>query len=123
MKTKNIFELDSKVSIYVPSTCNVNEADTNDLQGKFVTLVIKQFSEMFGGATATDAVGGWLSEDKGIVTEKIKIVYAYCTKDSFAKNYHNVLTIAQKICTEMKQEAVTIEYNGKAAFITPTMTA
>ena len=118
-----LFELDSKVSIYVPSTCNVDKADDTDLQGKFVNLLIMEFSEMFGGATATDAVGGWFSKDAGIVKETVKIVYAYCTKEGFLNHIDRVLALAQQICIEMKQEAVTVEYNGKVAFITPEMAA
>ena len=74
---------------------------------------------MFGGATATAAVGGWFSQDKGVVTEKITIVYAYCTKEAFTKSSERVLEIAHQMCVEMHQEAITVEYNGKVAFITP----
>ena len=49
------YDLDSKVSIYVPSTVNVNEPVDNKQQ---VIAVIRQLSTMFGGATASDAVGG-----------------------------------------------------------------
>ena len=68
MKEAFIFDLDSKVSIYVPSTTDVNKADNEGLQERFVNLTIKEFSELFGGATATDAIGGWFSKEKGIVT-------------------------------------------------------
>lgn len=118
-----LFELDSRVSIYVPSTCDVDKADEGDLQGKFVNIIIKEFSEMFGGATATDAIGGWFSKDAGIVKERVKIVYAYCTKEAFVQNFDRVLALAKQICIEMSQEAVTVEYNGKAAFITSEMAA
>jgi hypothetical protein len=123
MKNTIVFELDSKVSIYVPSTSEVNKADIGNLQDYFVNQTIKEFSELFGGATATDAVGGWLSKEKGIVTERIKIVYAYCTKEAFANAYDQVLSLARQICLAMNQEAVTLEYNGKVAFITPAMVA
>ena len=53
------YDLDSKVSIYVPSTVNVNEPVDNKQQ---VIAVIRQLSTMFGGATVSDAVGGWVSE-------------------------------------------------------------
>lgn len=123
MKEAFIFDLDSKVSIYVPSTTDVNKVDNEGLQERFVNLTIKEFSELFGGATATDAIGGWFSKEKGIVTERIKIVYAYCTKDAFANAYGRILSLARQICIEMNQEAVTVEYNGKAAFITSSVAA
>lgn len=53
MKTlKFKFDLDSKVAIYVPSTINVSEEIDNTKQ---VLDVIRKLSEMFGGATASDA--------------------------------------------------------------------
>ncbi len=55
------FDLDSKVAIYVPSTVAVNNDDSEGLQEKFTREVLSLFSRWFGGATATDALGGWVS--------------------------------------------------------------
>ena len=54
------FDLDCKVSIYVPSTVEVNKEVDNKEQ---VKRVITELSQMFGGATATEAVGGWVCDN------------------------------------------------------------
>lgn len=114
----DIFTLDSKVAVYVPSTNNVSEADAAGLQSKFVDVLMAEFSRMFGGATTTAAMGGWMAESGQIVTENVQIVYSFCTGAAFEQNAAAVVGLAKRICKEMKQEAVTLEYNNRVAFIT-----
>lgn len=64
------FDLDCKVAIYVPSTVDVDKEVNNEQQ---VLQIIKKLSLLFGGATASDAVGGWVANDGQTVIEKIKI--------------------------------------------------
>lgn len=117
----NIFSLDSKVAIYVPSTVNTNELDKNSLQKYFENLVLAEFSELFGGATATSARGAWMSPEAGLVTEDVTVIYSFCRDDDFKDNFDKVVALAGLICKGMQQEAVTLEYNNKVAFITPEM--
>lgn len=115
MKTlKFKFDLDSKVAIYVPSTINVSEETDNRKQ---VLNVIRRLSEMFGGATASDAVGGWVSQTGEVIVEKVKIVYSYCTSEQLKDRIDDILAICKDIKNEMKQEAVTLEINGQVKFI------
>ncbi len=72
---------------------------------------------MFGGATATQAVGGWATATGEIVTEKITIVYSFCTSDQLHENINNVLNICETLKKEMTQEALTLEINGQVKFI------
>ena len=108
------YNMDNKVSIYVPSTVNVNQRINNKKQ---VVSIIKQMSLLFGGATSYECVGGWVADSGDIVTEQINIVYSFCDKKSLNNNLANVINICQQIKKEMKQEAVTLEVNGKATFI------
>lgn len=115
MKTlKFKFDLDSKVAIYVPSTININEETDNRKQ---VLNVIRRLSEMFGGATASDAVGGWVSQTGEVIVEKVKVVYSFCTTDQLKDRIDDILAICKDIKNEMKQEAVTLEINGQVKFI------
>lgn len=117
MKTKELnfkFDLNCKWAIYVPSTMNVNEHIDNT---KEVERIIGELSDLFGGATATPALGGWRCNDGSVVTEKVTIVYAYCTSELSVEHADEVLTIARRICREFNQEAVTVEYNGQIAFV------
>lgn len=115
MKTlKFKFDLDSKVSIYVPSTQNVNVPIDNSEQ---VRSVITELSRLFGGATATQAVGGWVSESGETILEKVTIVYSFCTSEQLREHFEDVYGIAQRIKDEMQQEAVTLEINGQVKFV------
>lgn len=108
------FDLDSKVAIYVPSTINVNETTDNTAQ---VIRIIRRLSELFGGATASDAVGGWVSESGQTVIEKVKIVYSFCTSDQLKEHISTIIAICEELKTEMSQEAITLEINGQVKFV------
>lgn len=115
MKTlKFKFDLDSKVSVYVPSTVNVSEQVDNSEQ---VKNVIRELSQLFGGATATQAVGGWVSESGETILERVTIVYSFCTSEQLREHFEDVYGIAQRIKQEMSQEAVTLEINGQVKFV------
>lgn len=108
------FDLDCKVSIYVPSTTNVNEACDNSEQ---VKIVITELAKMFGGATASRAVGGWVSASGETVIEDVTIVYSFCTSEQLHERFEDVYAICERIKREMSQEAVTLEVNGQVSFI------
>jgi len=115
MKTLRFkFDLDSKVSVYVPSTQNVSEQVDNTEQ---VKNVIRELSQLFGGATATQAVGGWVSESGETILERVTIVYSFCTSEQLREHFEDVYGIAQRIKQEMSQEAVTLEINGQVKFV------
>ena len=108
------FDLDSKVAIYVPSTLNVNEETDNTAQ---VMNIIRKLSTLFGGATASDAVGGWVAENGQTVIEKVKIVYSFCTSDQLKEHISTIIAICEELKTEMSQEAITLEINGQVKFV------
>jgi len=108
------FDLDCKVSIYVPSTVNVNEKVDNSEQ---VKRTITELASMFGGATASKAVGGWVCESGETVLEEVTIVYSFCSSEQLQENFTAVYAIAERIKKEMSQEAVTLEVNGQVKFV------
>lgn len=108
------FDLYCKVAIYVPSTIDVDKEVNNEQQ---VLQIIKKLSLLFGGATASDAVGGWVANDGQTVIEKIKIVYSYCTSEQLKENIDTILEICENLKKEMLQEAITLEINGQVKFI------
>lgn len=108
------FDLDSKVAIYVPSTLNVNEQTDNTDQ---VMNIIRKLSTLFGGATASDAVGGWVAENGQTVIEKVKIVYSFCTSEMLKQHIDNILQICEDLKRDMSQEAITLEINGQVKFV------
>ena len=108
------FDLSSRVTLYVPRTINVNETTNNETQ---VKKVLTAFCGWFGGATASEARGGWLSQSAGLVIESVTIIYAYCKENDLSANFENIIKLATEIKNEMQQEAVTLEINGQIAFI------
>ena len=109
--------LTDKVTIYVPSTKEVNKP-AKRLQKKVSKHVAKKFSCMFGGCTQQTANGFWMSDTKGLIAEKQNLIFAACTKADREKHLQDVLTIAKAICKYMKQEAVTVEIDGVLQFVT-----
>jgi len=108
------FDLDCKVAIYVPST---NEVDKPTDNTEHVKDVIKRLSLMFGGATASNAVGGWVTSYGETVIERINIVYSFCTTTQLNDHIEDVIAICEQLKRDMKQEAVTLEVNGQVKFI------
>ena len=111
---KGLFSLDHQVRLYIPSTTNINEkTDTT----AYFTEALALFGELFGGSTGTDAIGSWVSPERGLVTEKITIVESYATKEQISAGLGEVIRFAHKIKTELSQEAVSLEYDNKLYFI------
>lgn len=108
------FDLNSKVAIYVPSTINVSEECDNT---QYVKNTIKQLSTWFGGATATPAIGGWVSAAGEVVVENVSIVYSFCTTEKLQEYAADIIELCKTIKHEMRQEAVTLEINGQVKFV------
>ena len=94
------YDMDNKVSIYVPSTVNVNQRINNNKQ---VLSIIKQMSLLFGGATSYKCTGGWVADNGEIVTEQVNIVYSFCDKKSLQDNLPKVINICQQIKKDMSR--------------------
>ena len=106
--------LPQRVALYVPGTQGADTATDNAAQ---VERVAAEFSRMFGGATAQESTGFWMSDTAGLVRETVTIVYANCTADQLRDRLPDVLTLAQQIKAEMQQEAVTITIDQKMYII------
>ncbi len=110
---KGQYYLEDVVKIYVPSTYNVDQPIDNT---PYVNQSLEKFSEMFGGATAIDGTGAWLSDQDQLVKEKVTIVYSFA-EDLDKKKINQVVEYAKSLKEEMKQSSVSIEVNGKMYFI------
>ena len=107
-KLKNAIELSSRLTVYIPSTININEEID-----KIATLL----SGYFGGATSTEAAGYWLSDTAGLIKEKSVLVFAYCSEAHLKKYIDNVVEACEELKRELNQEAIALELNGKMYFI------
>ena len=109
MKQAGALELTHRVALYVPGTQGPATATDNAAQ---VKRVARRFCELFGGATAQQSAGYWMSKRAGLVTESVTIVYAACTKAQRDAHLTQVLELAQDIKRDMAQEAVSVELDG-----------
>lgn len=96
--------------IYIPGTVNVNKSTDN---AAAVSGCLSFLAGLFGGATSFDASGAWLSESAGLVTEKVTICYSFTNLLGFIRGRRAVLDYAKTVRDEMKQEAVSVEIDGK----------
>lgn len=103
-----------KVSIYVPSTVDVDKPVNN---AEYVEKTCRFLADNFGGCTAQKAQGSWIASDGKLVVEDVTICYAYCDLISYVKSILSVQKFARELCREMTQEAISVEFNGKLAFV------
>lgn len=111
---KGLFSLDHNFKLYIPSTINVNERTNSK---KYITQALKTFSTLFGGATSYKAIGAWVSNSQGLVTENVTIVESYASADQVENGLQTVLELANTIKHDLSQEAVSLEYDNKLYFI------
>lgn len=103
-----------KVAIYVPGTNGVNTAADNSHYVKMAAAVL---SDLFGGATATPAVGYWMSDNAGLVEEKTTVVYAYATNTALESGLDDVIDFCDGMKEALKQEVISLELDTALYFI------
>lgn len=101
--------LRKKVSIYIPSTMHDKPAAEN-IVNYYVNDTLKKLSVMFGGATATTALGSWYSQELNkLITEKITICYAFCDEYDQEK----LVAICDNLKTVFQQETISLELSDQ----------
>lgn len=101
--------LNKKVSIYVPSTMHDKPAPGN-VVNYYVNDTLAKLSKLYGGATATRAVGSWYSTELNkLITEEITICYSYC--DSY--NMEDLTAICENLKTVFMQESISLELSDQ----------
>jgi hypothetical protein len=113
-KLQNLFKLSSKITVYVPSTMNINEQIDNTKQVEKTALLL---SNLFGGATACPVLGYWNSPTEGLVKEHTTMVYVYCSDKDLQEHAEKVVDYCLELKKEMKQDAIAVEINGEMGFI------
>ena len=94
-------------ALYVPSTINgeaLSEKQHAEWCEKYVSIMLEKFS----GLTVIKASGYWKSNSENLVVEEVCIIKA----SSSANSRKFIVTLAEKIKKDMKQECVSYEING-----------
>ena len=113
-KLKNMFKLSSKITVYIPSTMDINKSVNTK---KYIDDCAVLLSNSFGGATSCQALGYWVSNSAGLVKEKSTMIFAYCTDEDLQNNIEKVIDFCEAMKTELNQDAIALEINGEMYFI------
>lgn len=113
-KLQNMFKLSSKVTVYIPSTIDINKQIDNSV---YVNECATLLADCFGGATSTPALGYWISNTAGLVKENTTMVFAYASDNDLQQNIEKVIDFCENLKTELTQDAIALEINGEMYFI------
>ena len=106
--------LNNRIAVYCPSQDRDGQSIPNAQE--LVTEVLSCLSELFGGATATPSQGAWINDRGALILEDITIVYAFAAELGSAV-IEKVEALCEKIKTDGRQEAVSLEVNGELFFV------
>lgn len=97
----------NKLSIYVPSTIDVNKINDNlDNTIKSVKEKIKQDTNEY------KTKGAWKCEDGSIVYEDITILTINSTMENFENQLNDFIELAENLKKELTQEGISIGINN-----------
>jgi len=106
--------LRNRIAIYCPTRDSDGQSIPN--AQVLVTEALSALSELFGGATATLSQGAWINDKGALILEDITIVYAFAAELGSAV-IEKVEALCEKIKTDGRQEAVSLEVNGELFFV------
>jgi hypothetical protein len=108
-----IDRLTHRVSVYVPSTNDINRAVDASVK---VNDTLAKLSSLFGGSTAYNVHGAWVSDKAGLVIEDVTICQSYASALPDDK-LEAVYDIAAQLKADMGQEAVAVEIDRNMYFV------
>jgi hypothetical protein len=114
---RDFFTLDSKIEFYLPTMTIHHEPIARETIEATRLRVASLMSSLFGGCTATNAVGFY--ENKALGTtqvESVEILYSYA-KTLGSAEVSEVIKLAHHVRDTLQQEAIMIVINGTAVFI------
>lgn len=118
----NVVKLDHSFALYIPSTIH-GDITAAGVQQETIDKMLAKMVGMFGGATITQAVGGYKLENGQIVTENVAIIRSCCDAAAFHENSDAMFDLACEVCVEMTQECVSLETNGQLNLVSPLKAA
>lgn len=103
-----------KVSIYIPTESN-GETIPETLRNNILNDVKVGFANTFGGYTAIDGVGGYVSDAGDLVEEQVTIVYAFGEINTATA--HSVRVLARRVQRTLVQECALITFGDAVEFV------
>ena len=114
MKFSEMDNLNTKISIYIPSTLDIDKPVDNAEQVEKTACFL---SDLFGGCTSFDASGYWIDSNKKWIKENPVVVYAYTTEDKAQEAETKIIDFVQQLKQEMSQECISVEYCNRLYFV------
>lgn len=108
--------LQHRIAVIVPSTINANESASNELIVKWIKAAKMKFARLFGGFTAHNAVGGWVSSEHGLIEENVTVVASFTDEDGLGF-VEKVKEFAAEMAEALGQEAVSVEVDHQLEFV------
>ena len=101
----------NKISIYVPSTIDVNKVNENfeNLTQDTIDKLKKDFNT---DVQRYNTQGAWKSEDKKLVYEDINILTINTTEENFEKTLNYFIELANQFKKDLTQEGISIGINN-----------
>ena len=114
--------LQHRIAVIVPSTINANESASREVIDQWTKAAKMKFARLFGGFTAHNAVGGWVSLEHGLIEENVTVVSSF-TDDDGLGFLDKVKEFAGQMAEALGQEVVSLEVDHKLEFILPSAVA
>jgi len=102
--------LDRRVSVFVPATVDVNVPADTELH---VGQTMQFMAELFGGVSAVEQAGLYVSSRWGTVREKTVAVRSYTTAATLRRQFPPLLCFVRQLQKELRQEAIAVELDGR----------
>lgn len=110
--------LQHRIAVIVPSTVNASEAASHEVVAKWIKAAKMNFARLFGGFTAHKAVGGWVSQEHGLIEESVTVIASYTDEDGLGF-VEAVKEFAAQMAEALGQEAVSVEVDHQLEFVSP----
>ena len=114
---EKMYHLPMEIAIYVPSTADVSKPITASELRARVKEVESYLAETFGGFTASEKVGGYLSSKSSVIREKVVPVTAFATNEAFTSNKGRLVNKMSVWAKKWGQEAIGFEFEGDLYYV------
>lgn len=115
--SEKMFHLPIEVSVYVPSTQDVDKVISKSEMKLRVDEVKKYLATLFGGFSSSSVEGGFLASDGKVVKENVERVVSFAPKGEFEKNKEALVQKASEWATKWGQEAIGLEHEGDLYYV------
>jgi len=106
--------------IYVPSTNVLQETISGEEMRIRINEVRSVLSKLFGGYTSVEGIGGYLSDEFGLIEEPVVRIISYAEKESFRENSDDLIDFLEEKRKEWGQLSMGYEIEGDMYYLGET---